>query len=76
MRKKPYVRKQPEPVEVNYRMGYVGTVSVIGAEDGESTPALSRRQRRLGAVRSISERPTTSVLDGYEQEVRGENPEG
>ena len=33
-RKKPYVRKPPAPVEVNYRMGYVGTVSVIG-EDGE-----------------------------------------
>lgn len=34
-RKKPYVRKPPEPVEVNYRMGYVGTVSIIGV-DGES----------------------------------------
>jgi hypothetical protein len=34
-RKKPYVRRPPDPVEVNYRMGYVGTVSVIGA-DGES----------------------------------------
>lgn len=34
-RKKPYIRKPPEPVEVNYRMGYVGTVSVIGV-DGES----------------------------------------
>ena len=34
-RKKPYVRKPPDPVVVNYRMGYVGTVSVIGI-DGES----------------------------------------
>lgn len=34
-RKKPYIRKPPEPVEVNYRMGYVGTVSIIGL-DGES----------------------------------------
>jgi hypothetical protein len=34
-RKKPYVRKPPKPVEVNYRMGYVGTVSAIG-EDGDS----------------------------------------
>lgn len=34
-RKKPYIRKPPAPVEVNYRMGYVGTVSIIG-EDGES----------------------------------------
>jgi hypothetical protein len=28
-RKKPYVRSAPAPVAVNYRMGYVGTVSVI-----------------------------------------------
>jgi len=31
-RKKPYVRKAPAPVAVNYRMAYVGTVSVIGSE--------------------------------------------
>lgn len=30
-RKKPYTRAVPAPVEVNYRMGYVGTVSVIGS---------------------------------------------
>ena len=34
-RKKPYVRKPPNPVEVNYRMAYVGTVSSID-EDGDS----------------------------------------
>ena len=34
-RKKPYVRRPPKPVEVNYRMGYVGTVNLSG-EDGES----------------------------------------
>jgi hypothetical protein len=34
-RKKPYVRRPPKPVEVNYRMGYVGTVNLTGA-DGES----------------------------------------
>ena len=34
-RKKPYVRKPPHPVEVNYRMAYVGTVSAVD-EDGES----------------------------------------
>lgn len=28
-RKKPYLRKPPPPVEVNYRMGYVGTVSFV-----------------------------------------------
>lgn len=34
-RKKPYVRRPPKPVEVKYRMGYVGTVNLTG-EDGES----------------------------------------
>jgi len=38
-RKKPYIRKPPGPVEVNYRMGYVGTVSAIGV-DGESIQTL------------------------------------
>lgn len=33
-RSKPYERKQPDPVNVNYRMAYVGTVSFYGA-DGE-----------------------------------------
>lgn len=34
-RKKPYVRKKPPAVEVNYRMAYVGTVSLNGP-DGEA----------------------------------------
>ena len=34
-RKKPYVRRPPQPVDVKYRMGYVGTVNLTGA-DGES----------------------------------------
>jgi hypothetical protein len=31
-RRKPYEREKPEPVNVNYRMGYVGTVSLYNAE--------------------------------------------
>jgi hypothetical protein len=31
-RKKPYERKPPEPVEVNYRMAYVGTVSFLDVD--------------------------------------------
>lgn len=31
-RTKPYVRRAPEPVEVNYRMAYVGTVSVVDVD--------------------------------------------
>lgn len=38
-RKKPYVRRAPEPVEVKYRMGYVGTVSLMDT-DGESIKTL------------------------------------
>jgi hypothetical protein len=33
-RKSPYIRKAPWPVEVNYRMAYVGTVSLTG-QNGE-----------------------------------------
>ncbi len=34
-RSKPYIRAVPPPVDVNYRMAYVGTVSFVD-EDGES----------------------------------------
>ena len=34
-RTKPYVRRPPEPAEVHYRMGYVGTVHIAG-RDSES----------------------------------------
>ena len=34
-RKKPYLRTPPPPVDVNYRMAYVGTVSTVD-EEGES----------------------------------------
>lgn len=38
-RKKPYVRTPPPPVEVNYRMAYVGTVSFLD-EDGRCIHTL------------------------------------
>lgn len=31
-RKKPYVRQRPAPIDVNYRMAYVGTVSIVDVE--------------------------------------------
>ena len=37
-RTKPYVRAKPGPVDVNYRMDYVGTVSVLGS-DGDKVIA-------------------------------------
>jgi hypothetical protein len=39
-RKKPYERKPPEPIEVNYRMAYVGTVSIV---DGDGRALVTRR---------------------------------
>ena len=38
-RKKPYLRAKPDPVEVNYRMAYVGTVSIVDAQ-GEALVTL------------------------------------
>lgn len=46
-RKKPRVRKKPKPVEVNWRMDYVGTVSLLDA-DGEVL--VTRRYREAGAA--------------------------
>jgi len=31
-RKKPYIRRKPDPIEVNYRMAYVGTVTLSDAQ--------------------------------------------
>lgn len=39
-RKKPYERRAPEPVNVNYRMDYVGTVSLV---DEEATNLITRK---------------------------------
>ena len=44
-RSKPYVRKVPAPVDVNYRMAYVGTVSMVDA-DGEAL--ITRRYAASG----------------------------
>jgi len=38
-----------------------------------STVALSRRQRRVGAARSLPERPFTSILGSHEQAASDEH---
>lgn len=43
-RKRPYERKKPEPVDVVYRMAYVGTVSIVDAD------GISMMTRRYGAT--------------------------
>jgi hypothetical protein len=45
-RTKPYVRKAPPPVDVKYRMAYVGTVSVV---DKDSEALTTRRYALSGA---------------------------
>jgi hypothetical protein len=49
-RTKPYVRKAPLPVDVKYRMAYVGTVSVVD-QDGDAHHAPVRGLRRRGPRR-------------------------
>jgi hypothetical protein len=46
-RNKPYLRAPPPPVEVNYRMAYVGTVTIV---DSAGEP-LSTRRYAVGAHR-------------------------
>jgi len=71
-RTKPYVRKAPPPVDVNYKMDYVGTVSLVD-EQGEKL--LSRKyfathedgpdgilKRMMADIRSaLSQRPDLKV---------------
>lgn len=57
-RRKPYERKQPQPVDVNYRMGYVGTVSFYNA-DGEK---LAGRCYAAAAHDSPTEQIVTRMM--------------
>lgn len=77
-RKKPYVRKPPAPVEVNYRMGYVGTLSFVdvdrrsirtvryfaSAEQGPKKLMDSLMRDVKQARRSQPELPLSIVQDG------------
>ena len=67
-RTKPYVRSAPDPIEVNYRMAYVGTVSVVdidgralmtrryGASAEEGPNAITERMM-ADVTNALSERP-------------------
>lgn len=61
-RTKPYIRSVPDPIEVNYRMAYVGTVSIVDI-DGRALVT-----RRYGASaeegpNTIAERMMADVTD-------------
>lgn len=65
-RTKPYVRAAPSPVDVNYRMAYVGTVSVVD-KDGEAL--ITRRYAISGAEdpQEMLPRMMADVLRAREQ---------
>lgn len=54
-RHKPYVRKQPAPIDVNYRMAYVGTVSLVD-EYGEAIRTTRHTMEADGDPRVFVER--------------------
>jgi hypothetical protein len=72
-RKKPRVRKAPSPVEVNFRMAYVGTVALVDADGDalrvfkysatpEDGPAQVLHSMMQDIRRSLRQRPTLRVL--------------
>lgn len=58
-REKPYVRKQPEPIVVNYRMAYAASVSLVD-EQGQ---ALVTRRYAIGASDSEQAMMTRVMAD-------------
>ena len=65
-RRKPYAREKPEPVNVNYRMAYVGTVSFHDA-DGE---ALATRRYSGAAHASPTDRLVRPMMADLRQALR------
>lgn len=61
-RHKPYVRKQPAPIDVNYRMAYVGTVSLVD-EHGEAIRTTRHTMEADGDPRALAERLRAEVED-------------
>ena len=71
-RKKPYQRRRPPPIEVNYRMAYVGTVTCVD-EDGKALqtlrysipaaddPATIAARMRLDVEAILASKPTAAV---------------
>ena len=57
-RQKPYVRSKPTPVDVNYRMAYVGTISLHDAT-GET---LATRRYTAAAHESPTDRVVTPLM--------------
>ena len=68
-RTKPYVRKPPEPVDVNWRMAYIGTVAVA---DGDGETLFTRRYTALPqeSAEGIMKRIAADI-----QAYRGQRPE-
>jgi hypothetical protein len=65
-RTKPYIRKQPDPVNVNYHMAYVGTISFYDS-DGEQ---LSTRRYAAAAHESPMARIVTPMMSDLRNALR------
>jgi hypothetical protein len=61
-RRKPYVRKPPAPIDVNYRMAYVGTVSLVD-EHGDAIRTTRHTMEADGDPRALAERLRAEVED-------------
>lgn len=61
-RRKPYVRKKPSPIDVNYRMVYVGTVTLVD-EHGEAIRTTRHTMAAEGDPKTLATRLTAEVDD-------------
>jgi hypothetical protein len=68
-RTKPYVRAVPPPVDVNYKMAYVGTVSVVD-DDGESLQTRRYAAPAEAGPGDILARMMADVIRAREQNPR------
>jgi hypothetical protein len=66
-RTKPYERAQPTPVDVNYRMAYVGTVSIVDAQGEE---LVTRRYTALPEAEpdEVADRLAADVVNAIRQD--------
>lgn len=69
IRKVPRVRKTPDPVEVNYRMAYVGTFSIVDA-DGRSVFT-----KRYGVAGDVDPAPLLERLQADLEHALGQRPD-
>ena len=60
VRRRPYVRKKPGPIDVNYRMAYVGTVSLVD-EDAQAIRTMRYTMEADGDAQELAKRIRAEV---------------